>query len=83
MGGTSIEGIRPCDAPVLLLVRVDRADQDECPDTLLGPEGTGNRSFETDARTPCALGRFGRGLVRGCTARHAGVSTAVDQDSRP
>ena len=54
------------------------AEHGPVPDTLLGPEGTGNRSFETDAREPCAPGRFGRGQVRGCTARHAGVSTAPD-----
>jgi hypothetical protein len=53
------------------------------PDTLLGPEGTGNRSFETDARELSAHGHFGRGQVRGCTARHAGVSTASEPGTRP
>ena len=48
------------------------------PDTLLGPEGTGNRSFETDARELMLMGVSVGARVRGCTARLAGVSTAPD-----
>ena len=47
------------------------------PDPLLGPEGTGNRSFETDARELMLMGVSVGARVRGCTARLAGVSTAL------
>ena len=62
MGGTSITWLwisdreyNPSGSGRRDLVRV--------PDTLLGPEGTGNRSFETDARELSAHGHFGRGQV--------------------
>jgi len=53
------------------------------PDTLLGPEGTGNRSFETDARELMLMGVSVGARVRGCTARLAGVSTAPGSGTRP
>ena len=78
MGGTSITGHRATVVRQYNPSGSGTRTSDTVPDTLLGPEGTGNRSFETDAREPCAPGRFGRGQVRGCTARLAGVSTAYD-----
>ena len=71
MGGTSIEASLERRRPVQPFGEWNAGADREAPDTLLGPEGTGNRSFETDARSLLALGRFGRGLVRGWTAGRA------------
>jgi hypothetical protein len=49
MGGTSIGATRAA-ALSTSLRRVEPEPRGTLLDTLLGPEGTGNRSFETDAR---------------------------------
>ena len=62
MGGTSITW-HWISVPLVQPLGEWKTEPVRVPDTLLGPEGTGNRSFETDARELSAHGHFGRGQV--------------------
>ena len=55
MGGTSITW-HWISVPLVQPLGEWKTEPVRVPDTLLGPEGTGNRSFETDARELMLMG---------------------------
>ena len=84
MGGTSIIGTGPTRPLVQPFGEWNTRASETVPDTLLGPEGTGNRSFETDAREPCGSWAFrsGPGPRTNCPACRR-QAPRLDQESRP
>jgi hypothetical protein len=71
MGGTSIVAALDALRPVQPFGEWTSGDRRESPDTLLGPEGSGNRTFKTEAREHHAHGLFGRGPVTWSNYRKA------------
>jgi hypothetical protein len=83
MGGTSIGAAGTGDRKYNPSGSGKRA-KEWLSDTLLGPEGTGQTDPSRPTPESLVLPGVSVGaLVRGCTARLAGVSTAWTQESRP
>ena len=76
MGGTSIGARRELAASTTLR-GVETSGGDTVSDTLLGPEGSGNRTSETDARRATRAGRFGRGPDPRRNHRQRPAGTAI------